>query len=151
MAVGNSNKDTKVYASGFQVDGNVIYYHNSAINANNISLISISPTPANNSWIGAIVLALIGLFIGKTMGTILLIGAIIWVIAVVLHNKNRGEFLAISLNSGNTLYFYCRERYFLNQVISIMVECIKSGRESYTIRLDKCVINPGIAEDITIS
>lgn len=43
MAVGNSNKDTKVYAAGFQVDRNVIYYGNSAINTNNISLISISP------------------------------------------------------------------------------------------------------------
>ena len=152
MAVGNLNKDTKVYASGLQVDKNVIYYQNSAINANNISLISISPSPANNSWIAAIVVAIIGLLMGfESGGWVLLLGAIIWIIAVVIHNNNRGEYLAINLNSGNTLYFYCKERHFLNQVISVMVECIKSGSESYTIRLDKCVINPGIAGDISVS
>ena len=143
MASANSNKDTKVYASGFQVDGNVIYYYNSVINTNNISMISISPTPANNSWIAAIVVAVIGLLIGRAIGITILIGAIIWIIAVVIHNNNRGEYLTISLNSGNTLYFHCREREFLNQVINLMVECIKSGLGSYSVSFDKCVINTG--------
>lgn len=153
MAVGNSNKDTKVYAAGFQMDENVIYYGNSVINTSNISLISISPTPANNSWIAAIIVAFIGLLIGiKNGGWVLLLGAIVWIIAVVVHNNNRGEFLAISLNSGNTLYFYCRERYFLNQVISVMVECIKSGSGNYSVSFDKCVINKnGTTNDIYIS
>jgi len=37
-------------------------YGNTAINTNNISLISVSPIPMNNSWIGAMVLGLISLF-----------------------------------------------------------------------------------------
>lgn len=149
MAVGNSNKDTKVYIAGFQVDGNVIYYGNSAINTNNISLISISPIPANNSWIVAIIIGLIGLMIGD-IGLILLLVAIAWIIGVVIHNSNRGEFLAISLNSGNTLYFYCRSRDFLNRVISVMVDCIKNGAGSYNINFEKCAINNGITENMLV-
>ncbi|MCH5193362.1 MAG: hypothetical protein J1F11_05320 [Oscillospiraceae bacterium] len=143
MAVGSLTKNTKVNVSGFQVDENVIYYGNSAINTNNISLITISPIPANSSWVAAVVVALMGLLIRResSIGWLLLIGAIVWIIAVVIHNKNRGEFLAISLNSGNTLYFHCKEREFLYRVISLMVECIKSGSGHYSISFDKCVIN----------
>lgn len=143
-------KDTRVDSTGFQVDKNVIYYGNTAINTNNISLISVSPIPMNNSWIGAMVLGLIGISIIKYGGWVLLIAAVVWAAIVVNYNKNRREFLAISLNSGNTLYFHCRDKAFLGRVILLMVDCIKTGTENYTVNFDRCVVNKGIAGNMTL-
>ena len=86
MTIGNS-KDTKVESTGFQVDKNVIYYGNTAINTNNISLISVSPIPANNSWKWAIVLGLVGIASIKYGGWILLIAAVVWGAIVFNYNK----------------------------------------------------------------
>ena len=86
MTLGNS-KDTKVESTGFQVDKNVIYYGNTAINTNNISLISVSPIPANNSWKWAIVLGLVGIAAIKYGGWILLIAAVVWGALVFNYNK----------------------------------------------------------------
>lgn len=64
----NSNKDKKVSVSILSVDQNVIYYGNTAISINNVSMVSISPVPANNSWIIAAVMALIGLVVFQETG-----------------------------------------------------------------------------------
>lgn len=149
MSVINT-KDTKVSVAGFQVDKNVIYYGNSAINTNNISMISISPIPANYSWILAVIMALGGLLSIKNGGWLAILVAAIWIIAVVFHNINRGENLAISLNSGNTLYFHCRSREFLGEVVTLITECIKSGTGSYTINFDRCAINKGVTGSVTV-
>lgn len=134
-------KDTKVSAPGFQVDQNVIYYGNSAINTNNISMISISPVPANNSWVVAAIVALGGLLSIKNGGWLAILVAAIWIIAVVIYNNGRGDDLAISLNSGNTLYFHCRNKDFLGRVVTLITECIKTGVGNYYVNFDKCVIN----------
>lgn len=80
-------KDTKVESTGFQVDKNVIYYGNTAINTNNISLISVSPIPTNDSWKWAIVLGLAGIVTMKNGGWVLLLAAIIWTAIVIYYNK----------------------------------------------------------------
>lgn len=134
-------KETKVSVPGFQVDQNVIYYGNSAINTNNISMISISPIPANNSWIIAVIVAVGGLFSIKNGGWLAILVAAIWIAAVVIYNKGRGEDLAICLNSGNTLYFHCRDKEFLGRVVTLITECIKTGVGNYFVNFDKCVIN----------
>lgn len=51
-------KETKVSVPGFMVDKNVIYFGETAINTNNISMISVSPIPENNLWIIAVLVAL---------------------------------------------------------------------------------------------
>lgn len=145
-----TNKNTKVTVPGFQVDKNVIYYGNTAINTNNISMISISPIPSNKSWIIAAIIALIGLIGFRDGGWFPFIIAAIWIIAVVIYNRGRGEDLAISLNSGNTLYFHCRERDFLVRVVTLVTECIKTGSESYFINFDRCAINKGIVRDMSV-
>ncbi len=145
-----ANKDTKVSVPGFQVDQNVIYYGNTAINTNNISMISISSIPSNKSWIIAAIIALLGLKRFSAGGWFPFIIAAIWIIGVVIYNRGRGEDLAISLNCGNTLYFHCRERDFLERVVSLVTECIKTGSESYFINFDRCAINRGIARDISV-
>ncbi|MCM1525025.1 MAG: hypothetical protein NC120_11260 [Ruminococcus sp.] len=140
------NKDTKVSVPGFTVDDNVIYYGNTAINTNNVSMISISPIPSNKSWIYALFIALGGIFVGEARWLAFLVAAV-WIIAVVIYNKGRGEDLAISLNSGNTIYFHCREREFLERVVTLITGCIKTGAGHYSVSFDKCVINKGTVND----
>lgn len=126
---------------------NVILYGNSFICTDNISLMTISPIPKNNQWIWAILVAISGIVIYQesTIGILAILFGIAWCAFVIWHNKNRGENLAISLNSGVTLYFHCRDRLFLNQVIDVMVNCIKGENKSkYTIRFDKCEINGNV-------
>lgn len=149
MAVINS-KDTKVSVSGFQVDKNVIYYGNTAINTNNISLISVSPIPASKLWIWGVLIVVGGLFSIENGGLLGVIVGIIWIIAVVIHNNNRGEYLTISLNSGNTLYFHCTDSKFMTKVVNLMVKCINTGTGEYSIRFDKCAIVPGSSGNIDI-
>lgn len=76
--------------------------------------------------------------------------AVIWTIAVISYNKGRGEDLAISLNSGNTIYFHCQNKAFLKDVVMLLVECIKSGSQSYSISFDRCAINKGTAGNISV-
>lgn len=74
-----------------------------------------------------------------------LVVAIIWLIAVLVYNSNRGDNLAISLNSGSTLYFNCKDRAFLNKVVNAMLGSIKEKNQTtYSISFDKCQISGGV-------
>lgn len=78
-------------------------------------------------------------------GILLLVVAIIWLIAVLVYNSNRGDNLAISLNSGSTLYFNCKDRAFLNKVVNAMLGSIKGKNQTtYSISFDKCQISGGV-------
>lgn len=137
-------KNSKVTATGFQVDRNVIYYGDTIINTNCISMISIAPIPSNKTWILALILAYTGVRgIREAPGVLSLIVAIIWIIVVVIYNLKRGKNLAVNLNSGNTLYFHSGSDEFLMQVISLMDECMKTNSGNYYVNLDSCVINKG--------
>lgn len=147
MPIPTSQKNRIVNSPTMQIDKNVITYGNSFICTDNISLITISPIPSDNSWIKAIILGLISIPIISInfIGVFILIAAIIWFFNVINHNNNRGENLAISLNAGNTLYFNCRDRIFLAKVVNTILDCIKNKNQStYTINFDKCTINDGV-------
>ena len=61
------------------------------------------------------------------------------------YNSNRGDNLAISLNSGSTLYFNCKDRAFLNKVVNAMLGSIKEKNQTtYSISFDKCQISGGV-------
>lgn len=128
----------------------MIYYGNTAINTNNISLISVSPIQVNNSWKWVIVLGLVGIAAIKYGGWIFLIDAVVWGALVFNYNKNRGEFLTIRLNSGNTLCFHWQDKTFLDKVVLLMVDCIKTGTKSYAVNFYRCVVNKGLAGNIDI-
>ena len=147
MPILTSQKNRIVNSPTMQIDKNVITYGNSFICTDNISLITISPIPSDNSWIKAIILGLISIPIISIhfIGVFILIAAIIWFFTVINNNNNRGENLAISLNAGNTLYFNCRDKIFLAKVVNTILDCIKNKNQStYTINFDKCTINDGV-------
>jgi len=136
------------YHSSIQINGNIISYANSFIQAKNISLITIAPIPTSKSWIGALILMFFSLFLGsisnKEVSIIAMIGiviSVIWIIAFAIGEARKGENLVINLNSGNSLYFYCHNRNFLNQVVSVFISCINQKETSpVTIMFDKCEI-----------
>lgn len=141
------NKDKKIYTPALQVDDEVIIYRDSFICIKNISLISISEIPSNTSWIWAIIIGLLGIYLQSQseLGMYLIISAIIWFIIVMVYNANRGDNLAISLNSGTTLYFNCKDRKFLVEVTIKLLNSIKENSHSrYTISFSQCTINDGV-------
>nr|DAO66986.1 MAG TPA: hypothetical protein [Caudoviricetes sp.] len=147
-------KEKQMRVSSIQIDENVIIYENSFINIDNISLITISPIPSNISWIGAILLGLLGYGISTikdlvAVGIIILLIAIIWFLAVIIHNCSRGNNLAINLNSGTTLYFNCQNINFLNQVVNVMLQSMKNKTQCI-ISFDKCTISGGVLNEATI-
>ena len=107
-------------------------------------MISICPIPANKSWLIAIILGVVGIYLMQegSIGILLLVVTIIWLIAVLVYNSNN---LAISLNSGSTLYFNCKDRAFLNKVVNAMLGSIKGKNQTtYSISFDKCQISGGV-------
>lgn len=146
-------KNKQVNVPSITVDKNIIIYENSFICTDNISLITVSPIPQNTSWIFAIILALASISIIKIVPFCIftLIVAILWFIIVVVQNSNRGENLAISLNSGTTLYFNCKSRDFLNKVVFTMIDSIKNKNQSkYSVNFDKCTIYGGVLKESVV-
>ena len=134
-------KNEQINVPSITVDKNVIRYGESFICTDNISMISICPIPANKSWLIAIILGVVGIYLMQEG----LVVAIIWLIAVLVYNSNRGDNLAISLNSGSTLYFNCKDRAFLNKVVNAMLGSIKEKNQTtYSISFDKCQISGGV-------
>ncbi len=146
MSAGKKNQ--KVNVPTLLVDKDVISYGNSFICTRNVSLIAISEIPANRSWIVALILGLFGLYsqITSESGMSIVIISILWIVGVAIYNMNRGDNLAISLNSGSTLYFHCKDRVFLKRVLERMIESIKeNNRSTYTISFDRCTIHDGVS------
>lgn len=142
-----TNNYNNYYNTNLQINGNIISYGNSIIQAKNISLITIAPIPPSKSWIGALMLMFFSLPLGLISSKITIIGiiiSVIWIIAFAILESRKGENLVINLNSGNSLYFYCYNREFLNQVVSVFISCInKKENNPVTIRFDTCQITGG--------
>lgn len=145
----------KYYYPYIQINGNIISYGNSLIQAKNISMITIERIPPNKNWIGAIIPLVFSMFvfmIGNKQyiqyGIFAFIIAAVWIIAVAIGEKNKGENLVINLNSGVSLYFYCKNRQFLDTVVSVFISCINQDNnqrktDPITIRFDRCEITGG--------
>lgn len=157
MASSRRKKDQQINVPGLKVDNNIISYSNSFICLKNISLISISPIPANGSWVIAIIMALGGLYMlleeisTEIGGTLTAIG-VIWFLIVVISNSTRGINLAVTLNSGNTVYFHCSNEQFLRKVLVVLLNSIKdTTRTSCYINFQECTIqNSNILNDAEI-
>ncbi len=134
-----------------QVNKRVITFGDSIICADNISLITVSTTPANWSWIGAICLLVLSVpllaskwEVFQGVGAYMLTAAIIWLIVVIIINASRSKYLVINLNSGMSLHFYCKNKEFLNKVVQELTVCINDNKaEPITIRFDSCKISGG--------
>lgn len=157
MAVKRIKKDQQLTVPGLKVQKNIISYGDSFICAKNVSLISISPIPANGSWIIAILLALAGLYMfleyGSEFGGGMIVVGAVWLIVVILINCNRGINLAVNLNSGKTLYFHCSDEQFLRKVLQVLLACINNIEQaSCYINFENCSIqNSEILNDATIT
>lgn len=141
------DKQKTIKTPAIGIEKNIISYGNAFICTDNISFIFISKISANMSWIIATLLGLAGLYLAQEseIGFFALAVAIIWLIIVFIYNINRGENLAINLNSGETLYFHCKDREFLKKVVHLILKNIKEGNSSnYNINFDKCTINGNV-------
>lgn len=141
-----SKKSDKLLIHGFQVDKSVVYLGDSLINTNCISMIRAEDVQANNSWILAIILAVVAFFNERYLNGwkwFIVLIAIVWIALVAIYNIIRGENLSIRLNSGDTLYFHSNDEVFLEAVVYVMKQCINENGSCY-VNFDGCVVNKGI-------
>ena len=131
------------YGAQLSIDNKVIYYGSSFIIIDNISWISVSPIPPNNSWITALIIGMCSLVLCTVIPAAFLVFIIclIWLIVVCVGNSNKGENLSIHLNSGHNIYFSCKDRDFMIRVMNKLIDTIKEGTNAkYTISFKDCTI-----------
>lgn len=136
-------KNKKIEVPELRVEKGVISYGNAFICTKNISMISISPIPQNWLWIPAVIgaLSLLPTLDDGGFFIFLFIVCLVAGICSIYNNATRGDNLAIALNSGETLYFNCKDRQFLHGVVQKMLKSIANeNRSSYVIRFSNCSI-----------
>ncbi len=156
MAINQNKNIQQITVPGLTVQKNIISYGDSFICAKNISAMSISPIPAKSLWIIGILIAFAGLVTlfddNAFLGIVMLLGGALWAFIGIKSNQERGINLAVSLNSGNTLYFHCDNKKFLDKVLQALITCINNtDTASCYINFEKCTIqNSDILNDATI-
>lgn len=135
-------KIEKVKYPELLVDKDVISYGEAFICTRNISMVGISQIPSNYWWVLGLISVLLGVYSIDEMGVVfIVVGAVIFLISVCV-NANRGENLAIALNSGQTFYFHCKSKDFIRRVLKNMILSIKQGnRATYKVNFNSCTID----------
>lgn len=134
--------DKKIKIPELLVDKDVISYGESFICTKNVSMVSISPIPASRWWILGLLLALLGFYTREDYGVLPIIIGVALFFGVLWYNSNRGENLAITLNSGHTFYFHCTSREFIRKVLKNMISSIKLGNHAtYKVNFKSCTID----------
>ena len=75
VTMSSVKKNEQINVPSITVDKNVIRYGESFICTDNISMISICPIPANKSWLIAIILGVVGIYLMQegSIGILLLV------------------------------------------------------------------------------
>lgn len=134
--------DKKVKYPELLVDKDVISYGESFICTRNVSMVSISQIPKNRWWILGLLLAFFGIYAIDEIGIIPIVIGVAMILISFWFNANRGENLAITLNSGHTFYFHCTSKDFIRKVLKNMITSIKFGnRSTYRVNFNSCTID----------
>lgn len=151
MNLANMNsKAQEINTPTLTIKDNVIAFTDYFIQISNISEAAIAPIPQLPYPIIAFILCIIGLLLtfmgmGHTASSVIL-GLIFLVIGVMiiyhiyLKNKNRGEVLILSLNSGKSFYFKCYDKFFLAKVLDVLKSCVNKEVHSIVVDFSNSVI-----------
>ncbi|MCM1251236.1 MAG: hypothetical protein NC321_00280 [Clostridium sp.] len=143
--IGN-NQQEKIITKELKIDQNVFIYNETMISLPNISRMRTAASPKQPYPLYTFAMILFGLCCLFTKNAILiLIGLAIavlggWIIyRITQENEDRGEYLVLSLNSGETIYLYCANHNFSIEIMETIVNCINSG-SGYRINMENCTI-----------
>ncbi len=145
LNIGNS-QNQKIVTKMLKIGQNVFIYNESIIPLNNISRISVEGAPKEPYHLlqfGMILVGALCLFSGMALPTtigLVLIGLGAWSIYKTYENNlERGEYLVLSLNSGEKIYLFSRDHDFTIEVMDVIVNCINSNGE-YKVNMENCNI-----------
>lgn len=143
--IGN-NQQEKIITKELKIDQNVFIYNETMIALPNISRIRTADAPKQPYPLYAFGMILFGLCCLVTKNAILiLIGLAVAVFAVWIiyrikqANEERGEYLVLSLNSGETIYLHCANHDFSIEIMDVIINCINSNN-GYKVNMENCTI-----------
>ena len=136
----------KINADDFQIEENLISFHDSMLQISNISQVDVAPAPKKKINSNAIIAIILGLFAVIIPGLQMLgivvvvcgIGYFIWYSASA---SNEDIYLNISLNSGRVYSIICKDKEFLKEVMQVIKYCINNHfTQLVQIDFDNCEI-----------
>ncbi len=143
--IGN-NQNEKIVTKMLKIGQNVFIYNESIVPLNNISRISIANAPKEPYHLLQFVIVLAGLLCFGLKNIIMilvglaLIGLGAWSIYKTYENNlERGEYLVLSLNSGEKIFLHSSNHDFTVEVMDVIINCINSGKE-YKVNMENCNI-----------
>ncbi len=147
MKIDNTKEKSIIKTENLEIGGNVFRYNRSVIQLSNISYFDVASMPKAGYPMWAFMGALIGLVLLFTkqammiMIGLIMIGFCVYEIYKITDNNNRlGEYLILSLNSGEVLYFSCYSKDFLYSIESAIADCFRDKNLKYNINLRDCSI-----------
>lgn len=114
------------------IKGNIMLWHGTMIQLSNISSITTDPLALLKFPWGSLVVMLIGLLMEKVnilLTVLLVIAGIIWIAMWYEKNQERkmSTVLSITMNSGQSLFFLCKDYGFLERVLHVLELVIIDG------------------------
>lgn len=143
--IGNSQSE-KIITKELKITQNVFIYNQSMIPLSNISRIGVADAAKEPYQAFAFIIILVGLLILCTKNLIaILVGLIMIAIGgwsiykTYKSNQELGEYLILSLNSGEKIYLYSKDHDFTIEIMDVIINCINSGQE-YRVNMENCHI-----------
>lgn len=147
MKLSNVTDKSIIKTENLEIGGNIFKYNRTVIQLSNISCFNVAPMPKTGYPTWAFVGALIGLILLFTKQMLLMmigliaIGFCVYEIYRITNSNNQlGEYLILSLNSGQVLYFSCYSKDFLYSVENVIADCFKNKNLKYNVNLKDCNI-----------
>lgn len=137
--------DKKETFSKIDIEKDMITYENAIIQMINVSKISLEPMEKMKIPVYLLIPAiLIWVFfynIGRNgTGMGLCFACIVPIIYALSYNDNLGLYLVLSLNSGDKVYFKCKDKEFLEKAFNEIIESIKMEK-MMSVNFNNCTIN----------
>lgn len=125
------------------IEDNIMQFDKNVVQLSNVSCLKIAPMPKKEYPIWTFIAIIIGiLFITRTTGVGLLILAIgvVPIIWIYKQNTELGNYLVVSMNSGDSFYFSCNNSVFLENAQEEIKKCF-NGQSKTIISFQNCQID----------
>lgn len=149
--IGN-NQQEKIITKQLKISQNIFIYNETVIPLKNISKVSVAPIAKQPYQLYQFIMIFIGvcvLFLKSTFWILIglaLVALGVWLIyRTIEYNNDRGEYLILSLNSGEKIYFHSTNHDFSIRVMDVIVNCINADIQQEVsvvnvVNMDSCTI-----------
>lgn len=144
--IGNS-ESKRIITRELKISQNVFIYDENVIQISNIAKMSIADAMAESYQMAHFIMVFVGVICLLTLNWILIliglaVGALgAWLIyKTYQRNQELGEYLILSLNSGEKISLYSKDHDFTIEIMDVIINCINSSKEYQVVNMDNCKI-----------